>query len=87
MTLQLMLTRIIIIYIAVRLACGCSSGRPQDGALGANIRVSEAQPGDLGVFAQACGDNHQPQQLEQTVGDERHQRRRDGTRENGRHVI
>ena len=86
MILQLMLTRIIIIYIAVRpawLPLRSTAAWP----LVANIRCFKAPVGRLGVFAQAGGNQQQPQQFEQTVGDEGHQRRRDRSGKNGGHVI
>jgi hypothetical protein len=76
---NLMLTRIIIIYIAV------TSPRKQGFTYG--YRPFEPRWGDLVVFAQACWDQQQAQQLKQAVRDERHQSRGNGTRQDRGHVV
>lgn len=82
-----MLTRIIIIYIALprgALAkyCGANCGPHW-----ANIGLPGAQLGDLGLLAQAGWNQHQPKQLKDAVGNERHEGGGNRPGQDGGHVI
>jgi hypothetical protein len=77
---DLMLTRIIIIYIAVAFRIQCTIHS-------VDIGLPGRQLGDLCLLAQTGRNQHQPEQLENAVGDECHEGGGNGTGEDGGHVI
>jgi hypothetical protein len=81
-----MLTRIIIIYIALPLYAVAGHGA-QNWPFKAQVARFNAGCDGLGLLAQTGGDYGQSEQLEQSVGHQRHQGSGNGPGEDGRHVI